>query len=85
MGDAMNMDEYVPTMTPIMMVSEKSESAVPPKMKSTRTATKVVTDVRMVLDRVALMAWFMTSFTSPRWFWRLSRILSNTTMVSLME
>lgn len=68
-----------------MMVSEKSESALPPKKKRTRTAVNVVTDVSTVLERVALIAAFIMSFTSPRWFCRLSRIRSNTTMVSLME
>ena len=62
----MKMDEYVPTTTPIIMVSEKSESALPPKMKSTSTAVKVVTDVRIVLESVALIAAFITSLTSPR-------------------
>ena len=46
---------------------------------------KVVREVRMVRDRVALMARFITLATSPRFVRSVSRIRSKTTMVSLME
>jgi hypothetical protein len=50
-GDAMKMDEYVPTMTPIRKENAKSFRTGPPKKYSASTVSKTVPPVRIVRER----------------------------------
>ena len=52
MGAATNIDEYVPTTTPIIIAKEKPLSIAPPKIYIDSKASKVVTEVIKVLDKV---------------------------------
>jgi len=82
----MKIDEYVPTMIPMIMTNENPRSTSPPRKKRTTTTTKVSSDVRTVRDSVWLMEWFTSSASGARRFFsRFSRIRSKTTTVSLTE
>ena len=48
----MNIDEYVPTKTPIIRANEKSWITSPPKKNSAKTTISVVNEVNIVLLKV---------------------------------
>src|SRR6056297_424826 len=85
-GDAINKDEYVPTITPISNAKTKPLITSPPKMKIVSNTTNVLRDVLKVRLKVLFNAVFM--------IWNLSRFGYNliysltrsyTTTVSLIE
>src|SRR4029434_6952383 len=85
-GDAMKMDEYVPTMTPIRKENAKSFRTGPPKKYSARTVSKTVPPVRIVRESVSLIDVFITCVTDPDHRSRKPlRMRSKTTILSLME
>jgi len=51
-GLAMNIDEYVPTITPTIRTKEKSLITLPPKKNSAKTTISVVSDVSTVRESV---------------------------------
>jgi len=73
-------------MTPIRRAKEKSCITLPPKRKSTRRATNVVSDVIIVLESVSFILTLMI-FPNPSFLkcLRFSLILSDITIVSLIE
>src|SRR5712691_5103529 len=65
MGEAIKIDEYVPTATPIMMAREKSRSTAPPNRNRQRIGMSVTVLVRMVRLSVLLMLEFMICSIVP--------------------
>ena len=55
MGVATNIEEYVPTITPIIIAKEKPFKIAPPKIYIDNRASKVVTEVIKVLDKVSFV------------------------------
>src|SRR3954470_18693353 len=85
-GDAMKMDEYVPTITPIRNENAKSLRTGPPKKYNASTVNKTVPPVRIVRDSVSLIEVFITSAPDPDNRSRKPlRIRSKTTILSLIE
>ena len=82
----MKIDEKVPVKIPITKTNAKSLIIPAPKIQRDKAAKSVVILVKMDLDNTRLIAMiiiflkFVTGFTSNS-----SRILSKTTMVSLIE
>jgi hypothetical protein len=58
-GDAMKIEEYVPTTIPIRIAKAKSRRTGPPKKKSDRIERRVIPLVNSVRDRVSLIDEFM--------------------------
>jgi hypothetical protein len=52
----MKMEEYVPTMLPMVMTKAKLKRTGPPSIKIEKTTTKTVREVITVLGRVELIA-----------------------------
>ena len=84
-GEAMKIDEKVPTMMPMKIMMPKSRSAEPPRNPRMATLIKVAPDVSKVRDRVALTASFMTFSSDSLLKSNISRTRSKTMMVSLIE
>ena len=57
-GEAINNDEYVPTITPTIIANMNPLIESPPKMKIDNNTMSVVNEVLMVLPRVVLKAVF---------------------------
>ena len=55
MGVATKIEEYVPTITPMIIANEKPFSMAPPKIYMEPKASKVVMDVIKVLDKVSFV------------------------------
>ena len=55
MGEATNIEEYVPISTPKIIAKEKPLKISPPKINIENNASKVVTDVIIVRVRVSLI------------------------------
>ena len=55
MGEATNIDEYVPIKTPNIIAKEKPLKISPPKINIENKANNVVTEVISVLDRVSFV------------------------------
>jgi len=87
-GVAIQIDEYVPKHTPINKANENPLITSPPNTNNiinTKNTVKAVITVRL---NVLLIALLITVFGSSVFEWcnsRNSRILSNTTTVSLIE
>ena len=76
----------MPATTPTKIASAKSKIAPPPKTISMATLSSVVREVSSVRERVALMLSLTTAASSrPARSLRVSRMRSNTTIVSLTE
>ena len=58
----MYIEEYVPIITPVIMAKEKPLNISPPRKNIDNKANKVVTDVKIVLDKVSLIDWFVRMF-----------------------
>ena len=85
-GVAMNIDENVPAMMPMSIVSAKSKIEPSPKQKSASTAKSVVTEVITVRESVAFTERSHSSLNGVFWsLRRSSRMRSNTTIVSFTE
>ena len=85
-GTAINTDEYVPIITPIIIVKAKGLITSPPKKNKDTYARSVVKLVITVLDKVLLTDKLKRSTNSSfLYFLKFSRTLSNITTVSLME
>jgi hypothetical protein len=54
-GVATNIEEYVPTRTPIIMANAKLWIISPPRKKSAKRTTRVVTEVKIVLESVSFI------------------------------
>ena len=86
MGLAIKIEENVPVRIPITKTNAKSLITPAPKIQSDTAANRVVKLVKIDLERTRLIAIimiffkFVTGFISSS-----SRILSKTTMVSLIE
>ena len=63
-GDATNIDEYVPTKTPKIIAKENPLKISPPKVNIENNANKVVTDVIIVRAKVSLIDKFAISLIS---------------------
>ena len=61
MGDATKIEEYVPINTPKIIAKEKPLRISPPKINIDTSASKVVTDVIIVLAKVSLIDRFAIS------------------------
>ena len=61
MGEATNIDEYVPIKTPNIIAKENPLKISPPKIKIENKANKVVTEVIIVLASVSLIDKFAMS------------------------
>ena len=82
----MNIEEYVPRITPSIIAKEKPFKISPPKKNIENKASNVVTDVIKVLDNVSLMEIFVNSnILISEYFIRFSLTLSNITTVSFIE
>ena len=80
------MDEYVPTITPIIIAKEKPFNIVPPNIYIDSSASKVVTEVIKVLDNVWLVEMSeISAIDIFEYFFKFSLILSNITTVSFIE
>src|SRR4030042_1475221 len=85
-GLATKIEEYVPTITPIIMANEKSCSTSPPKKNRATDVRRTVVEVIIVLDKTSLILLFITvSILSLCFNFRFSLLLSNTTTVSVRE
>src|SRR5699024_10303152 len=87
---ARNRDEYVPTINPMVSAIAKPVMDCAPWNNKAKTATKVVIDVLMLLVNVCNTLLLTIAARSlqvlTRFFLRtVSRIRSNTTIVSLIE
>jgi len=83
-GDATKIDEYVPTIIPTSRVKLNPLRSSPPNRYRVKTTKNVVSEVRVVLDRVLVTDSFITSDKSVDLIVRIpSLILSNTITVSL--
>ena len=60
-GLAIYIEEYVPTITPNIIANEKPFNIAPPNKNIDKRASKVVTDVIIVLDKVSLIEIFDNS------------------------
>jgi hypothetical protein len=60
-GDAINNEEYVPTITPTIKANIKPLITSPPKIKITNNTKNVVKDVLIVLLNVELRALLIIS------------------------
>ena len=87
-GEAMKIDEYVPTTVPKRRARVNPFRLTGPKKKSARRTMKTVEDVRIDRLIVSLIDLSMIC-ESPHFFpsvsWRFDRIRSMTTIVSLIE
>ena len=82
----MKIVEYVPLITPTIIVKAKPRSTSPPKTNSASTANKVVPEVMIVRLRVWLMlALTSVAKSSRRMRRRFSRTRSKTTIESFTE
>ena len=76
-GVAINREEYVPVITPIIRVIEKGCSTSPPKKNKTIATISVVRDVIIVLFNVVLRDWLiMFTLFPPGFSFLFSLILS---------
>jgi hypothetical protein len=83
---AMNREENVPIMTPIIIKKEKLKIDLPPSITRDKRTTRVVRDVIIVLDNVLLSASLITSSRLCAFLtFRSDLILSKTIMVSFKE
>ena len=86
-GVAMQIDEYVPMIIPIRRANVNPRITSPPKMNMASNTKNIVSEVLIVRLSVALRASLITFSWSCAW-WCMptnSRILSNTTTVSVIE
>ncbi|GIS00318.1 MAG: hypothetical protein CM15mP102_11380 [Flavobacteriales bacterium] len=82
-GVAINTDEYVPTITPIINANINPLIDSPPKINIAVSTIRVVSEVFKVLLNVLLRAVFtVVSLSQDECILKNSRILSNTTTVS---
>src|SRR5438093_13076977 len=65
-GEAIKIEEYVPTTTPMMMAREKSRSTAPPNKNRQKIGINVTVLVRIVRLSVWLMLEFIISSMVPR-------------------
>ena len=85
-GVAINTDEYVPTITPIINANINPLIDSPPKINIAVSTIRVVSEVFKVLLNVLLRAVFtVVSLSQDECILKNSRILSNTTTVSFIE
>ena len=85
-GEAINKDEYVPTITPTINANINPLIESPPNKKIANNTTKVVTEVLIVLPNVELSAVSTTLENFQEvWIPANSRILSKITTVSFNE
>ena len=86
-GEAIQIEEYVPTIVPNKSARVNPLRLSGPKKKSARRTINTVDDVRIDRPRVSWidlsMTWESPIFLSPSW--RFDLILSITTIVSLIE
>ena len=76
----------MPIITPKIIAKENPFKISPPRKKIENNASKVVADVKIVLDRVSFIDWFVRSnICRSIYFLRLSRTLSKITTVSFIE
>ena len=86
MGEATNIDEYVPIKTPNIIAKENPLKISPPKINIENKANNVVTEVIIVLASVSLIDKFAISLIFNLWYLlRFSLILSYITTVSFIE
>ena len=82
----MNIEEYVPTITPQINANENPLKISPPRKKIDSKANNVVKEVKIVLDKVSFIDLFERSNISmSEYFLRLSRTRSYITTVSFIE
>ena len=84
-GEAIKMDEYVPTEIPIIKVNVNSFNESPPKKKIANNANNVVIDVLKERKKVCCTEVCTISAKDRLFFNRFSRTRSITTIVSVME
>ena len=85
-GVAINTDEYVPTITPIINANINPLIDSPPNINIAVSTIRVVSEVFKVLLNVLLRAVFtVVSLSQDECILKNSRILSNTTTVSFKE
>src|SRR5580704_5605801 len=85
-GPAIYTDEYVPVMKPTSSVNADGRRIGPPSASSAISTEIAVPEVRIVRDRVSLIARFITTASdSRRRLAASSRIRSDTIMVSCTE
>ncbi len=86
-GVATNIEEYVPTITPIIMANAKLWMISPPRKKSEKRTTSVVREVKIVLESVSFILLLNKDGRESFAFepFMFSLILSKTIIVSFNE